>query len=122
MGKFTLRKHERLKKERWIQELFQKGSSFHLYPFRVIILPLPDPTYRAHQLLVSVSSRTFKKAPDRNRVKRRIREAYRLNKHQLPAEPKWLIAYIYTAKEILPSAIIQEKLTATLAKIGANAK
>ena len=122
MGKFTLRKHERLKKELWIQELFQKGSSFHLYPFRVITLPHPDTSGSGHQMLVSVSSRNFKKAPDRNRVKRRVREAYRLNKHQLLAEPKWLIAYIYKAKEILPSAIIHEKLTATLAKIGANAK
>jgi ribonuclease P protein component len=122
MGKFTFRKRERLKKELWIQELFQKGSSFHLYPFRVLAHPHPAAEGPAHQLLVSVSARNFKKAPDRNRVKRRVREAYRLNKHLLPAEPKWLIAYIYTAKEILPSAIIHEKMAATLAKIGASTK
>ena len=110
MGKFTFRKEERLDKEKWIKELFEKGSSFQFHPFRVIYLPHPDPGYSVHQVLISVSARTFKKAVDRNTIKRRIREAYRLNKSKILSHGKLLIAYIYTAREILPSEVIHQKL------------
>jgi ribonuclease P protein component len=110
MKQFTFRKEEKLNKEIWIQELFEKGSSFHLYPFKVIYLPHPDTQYPITQVLISVSKRLFKRAVDRNLIKRRIREAYRLNKHHLPATRQWLIAYIYIAKEILPSSTIHAKL------------
>ena len=106
MGKLTFKKEERLNKEKWIRELFEKGSSFHLSPFRVIYLPHPDPLYPVHQVLISVSARNFKKAVDRNTIKRRIREAYRLSKAKILSPGKWLIAYIYTAKETLPSDVI----------------
>jgi hypothetical protein len=46
----TFKKSERLSKEKWIQELFEKGSSFYLYPFKVIHQPHPDPTL-PHQVL-----------------------------------------------------------------------
>ncbi len=113
MRKFTFRKEERLNKEIWIKELFEKGSSFHLYPFKVLFLPHPDLQYPVNQILISVSKRNFKRAVDRNTVKRRIREAYRLNKPGIPASHKWLIAYIYVAKEILPSEVIHEKVPLT---------
>jgi len=114
MRKFTFRKEERLNKEIWIQELFTKGSSFHLYPFKVLFLPHPNPEHSVNQVLISVSKRNFKRAVDRNTVKRRIREAYRLNKPSVSTSHKWLIAYIYVAKEILPSEIIHEKMPLTL--------
>jgi ribonuclease P protein component len=74
----------------------------------------PDPAFAVHQVLISVSRKNFKKAVDRNFIKRRIRESFRLNKNLLPPEPKLLIAYIYTAKEILTFAQIQERLIKTL--------
>ena len=110
MGKHTFSKHEKLTKESWIKELFERGSSFNLYPFRLIFRDHPDLESSAHQVLITVSSRNFKRAVDRNSVKRRIREAYRLNKELLITPKKLLLAYIYVAKEILPSAIIHEKL------------
>lgn len=64
--------------------------------------------------MISVSRKNFRKAVDRNRIKRRIRESIRLNKNLLPQDPKLLIAYIYTAKEILTFAQIQERLVKTL--------
>jgi ribonuclease P protein component len=117
MGKITFKKAERLNKEKWIQELFEKGSSFILYPFRVVFLPHPDPLYPTHQVLITVSARNFKKAVDRNTIKRRIREAYRLNKLKIPSPGKWLIAYIYIAKEVLPSEMIHKKLPLTFERL-----
>jgi ribonuclease P protein component, eubacterial len=64
--------------------------------------------------MISVSRKNFKRAVDRNLIKRRIRESYRLNKNLLPEAPKLVIAYIYTAKEILTFAQIQERLVKTL--------
>lgn len=117
MGKLTFKKEERLNKEKWIRELFEKGSSFHLGPFRVIYLPHPDPIYPVHQVLISVSARNFKRAVDRNTIKRRIREAYRLNKLKILFPGKWLIAYIYTAKQILPSEVIHGQLALTFERL-----
>src|SRR3954469_1320704 len=110
MGIHSFQKTERLNKEKNIQELFKKGSSFYLYPFKVLILPNPDQAATYHQVLISVSVRNFKRAVDRNLIKRRTREAYRLNKAMAPDSKKLLIAYIYTAKEILDFNQIQEKL------------
>ncbi len=113
MGKLTFQKEERLSREKLIQELFDKGSSFYLFPFKVFVMPNPDQGHPFHQVLISVSKRNFKKAVDRNRLKRRIREAYRLNKNLLTVRNKLLIAYIYSVKDILPSAQIQERLVKT---------
>lgn len=114
MGKLTFKKEEKLSGEKSIQELFTKGSSFYLNPFKVITLPS---SFSVNRVLVSVPARTFKRAVDRNKIKRRIREAYRINKEKLNSNKKLLIAYIYTAKVILPSALIHEKLILTLAQI-----
>jgi ribonuclease P protein component len=111
--RFTFRKEEKLKKEKLIKELFDKGSSFYLFPFKVLVLYNPDQTVPFHQVLFSVSKRNFKRAVDRNLIKRRMREAFRLNKNRIPASKKLLIAYIYSAKEILTFAQIQERLVKT---------
>lgn len=106
-------KDERLKKEKLIQELFEKGSSFYFFPFKVIIKSNPEQKHRFHQVLFSVSKRNFKRAVDRNLIKRRMREAFRKNKNAIAASEKLMIAYIYTAKEILTFAQIQERLVKT---------
>ena len=114
MGKFSFRKEERLSSRKIIQELFDKGSSFYLHPFKIIYRkhPVQDETHS--QVLITVPSKNFRKAVDRNKIKRRVREGYRLNKEKLLPEKKWLIAYIYVAKEILPSRLIHQKISESL--------
>ncbi len=116
MGKLTFKKHEKLSSEKAIQELFQKGSFFYLSPFKVLSVPQPVQS-ASSQVLISVPARNFKRAVDRNKIKRRIREAYRLNKSRFESGSKLLIAYIYVAKDILPSAEIHQKLPLTLEKL-----
>ncbi len=116
MGKFSFKKEERLTGEKHIQELFEKGSSFHLYPFRVLSLANPESEHKLNRVLISVSKRNFKRAVDRNLIKRRIREAYRLQKDQINGL-SLLLAFVYTSKEIEPFLVIKEKLFLVLEKI-----
>lgn len=116
MGINTFKKSERLCSKKLIKELFTEGSSFYLYPLKTIHLPAPADS-EVHQLLISVPKRNFKKAVDRNKIKRRIREAYRLNKQLIAEDNCQLIAYIYSAKEILDFHTIEKKLKATLLRL-----
>src|SRR5690606_34395065 len=76
-------KAERLCSKKLITQLFSKGSAFNLYPLRFVILKAEAPGTGFPQVLISVSKKYFKRAHDRNRLKRQIREAYRLNKTKL---------------------------------------
>ncbi|NJN43020.1 MAG: ribonuclease P protein component [Flammeovirgaceae bacterium] len=120
MGKYTFQKTERLSGEKSIRELFKKGISIKVFPIRVIVMKHPSQEYPVHQVLISVAKQSFKKATDRNTVKRRIREGYRLNKSKLATTEKLMIAYLYTAKEILPSSVIHEKLIESINRINEN--
>lgn len=80
----TFPKEEKLCGTKLIDRLFASGSSFISYPLRVVYLleDRRDEDQPAVRVLVSVSKRKFKRAVKRNRVKRLIREAYRLNKSE----------------------------------------
>ena len=115
---YNFPKEERLNKKKLIQELFDNGSSFYVYPFKVVWLPYEESTH--HQVLFSVTKKRYKKAVDRNLLKRRMREAYRLNKHQnhlSEIRPALLIGYIYTGKEILDYEVIESKLKKSLNRL-----
>ena len=116
MGINTYKKSERLCSKKLIKELFNKGSSFYLYPYKIIFLKAPLEV-NSDQVLFSVPKRNFKKAVDRNKVRRRSKEAYRLNKQLLQGGNYLLIAYIYTAKEILDYSVIEEKLKSILLRL-----
>jgi ribonuclease P protein component len=116
-------KEERLKSKKLIEELFEKGSSYYLYPFRLFykadVLP-PEQPYP--QILFSVSKRNFKKAVDRNRIKRQMREAYRLNKKSILSELEKgkippFIGVLYTSKEKIDYKILEEKLILILQRL-----
>ena len=120
--KYTFPKEEHLCRKKLIEELFSKqGSSFGVYPLRIVWIPAPAPTSAPPQVLISVSKRTFKRAVDRNRLKRLIREAYRLNKYRLTAQPNGheiaLLGIIFTGKEKSPLALVEKKLISALHRL-----
>lgn len=122
MGNLHFRKEERLSRKKIIEELFEKGASRLFFPLKVLSLPHPDPNQIVHQVLITAPARNFKKAVDRNTVKRRIREGYRLNKTLIPTSPALCLAYIYIAKDILPSVTIHKSIRSSLQQLKNNEK
>jgi len=109
---------QRLKSKKIIEELFKNGSSVYLYPFRLIYPSKQAITSAYPQVLISVPKRNFKKAVDRNRLRRQIKEAWRLNRQLIYAE-EWKIVpeyciFIYTSKEKMPFKAIDKKLILVL--------
>jgi ribonuclease P protein component len=117
MGNFRFPKEERLTKKKVIEDLFKQGTSFSAFPLKVIFSLRQDSPSAKNQVLVTVPSRTFKKATDRNTLKRRIREGYRLNKALLTPPFTFSLAYIYIAKEILPSPAIHQAIQSSLRRL-----
>ncbi|WP_053990673.1 ribonuclease P protein component [Mangrovimonas sp. TPBH4] len=78
--KYTFNASEKLKSKIVISHLFEEGKSVSAYPLKMIYLPTPHADGTLIKAGVSVSKRRFKNATDRNRIKRLLREAYRLNK------------------------------------------
>lgn len=117
-----MRKPERLNKKKIIDKMFAGGSrSFSIFPLRVVWLPAEELDVQA-SILISVSKRRFKRAVKRNRIKRQIREAYRLNKQILLApltekNSRLAIAFIYLADELMNSALVEEKIKTALTRI-----
>lgn len=77
---FTYNKKEKLKSKKLIEQLFAEGQSVSAYPLKLIYLPVDFDDSVLLKAGVTVSKRKFKNAVDRNRIKRLMREAYRLNK------------------------------------------
>lgn len=123
MIKNTFKKEERLCSKRLIDSLFHSSSSFVVYPFRVVFLKTELPLASPVQIILSVPKRRFKHAVSRNRIKRKMRECYRLQKNTtlLPiiAENSLnlLLAIQYVANEELSSQIMFSKMQIALAKI-----
>ncbi|WP_321334075.1 ribonuclease P protein component [uncultured Bacteroides sp.] len=124
MGINTLCKSERLSSKISIEKMFAGGAkSFSVFPLRVVFIQIEKREEAADvSILISVSKKRFKRAVDRNRVKRQIREAYRKNKHTLlelqgTKEQNLVIGVIYSSTELVSSAEIEEKLNLLLGRI-----
>ncbi|MEM8524163.1 MAG: ribonuclease P protein component [Bacteroidota bacterium] len=126
MRKYTFSKSERLKSTKTIEQLFKKGNSFAKYPLRLVWLKQEGELDAQVQVTFSVPKKKFKKAVDRNRIKRQMREVWRLNKHQLYEQlPKQSFAFmfIYTAKEPFPYLELEKsmkKIIHKFVKMSAN--
>ncbi len=115
----TFPKRERLHQQKLIKTLFDQGKSYNFFPIKLVYLPSPEITQ--HQALFTVPRRNFKKAVDRNRIKRQMREAYRLHKHQIPYSPDkdvhFLQAYIYIARKQAPYQDIESKIKGIIGRL-----
>jgi len=121
---FTLGKNERLKSRKQIEQLFTQGKNFAVSPFRIYYLVSTLSTGSAVNLQFGpgVSGKNFKRAVDRNRIKRLIREAYRLQKNQLQEVLKQKklqlnLFLIYTGKELAEFNMVKEKVNVILNKL-----
>jgi ribonuclease P protein component len=85
--RYTFKKEEKLKSRKAIEQLFKEGRSFSNFPFKMI-WNFDDNQTAELQAGFTVSSKQFKKAVDRNRIKRLMREAYRLQKSELQQQLK----------------------------------
>jgi ribonuclease P protein component len=124
LPRFTFKKFERLSSKKDIQELFENGSSFFLFPFKVLYAVHLSEHQKSHQILISVPKKIHKSAVARNNIKRKIREAYRLNKHLLKTDSGDFlsIAYLYVGKEDLPFSKIQSKLIESIYRLNKEYK
>ena len=112
----TFKKEERLCNKRLIDGLFHNGSSFLCYPFRASWLLADGAQQVPVQVLFSVAKKRYKRAVDRNVLKRRMREAYRLHKQQLlydflaETDKRILLSIGYIGKEINDYKLIEKKM------------
>lgn len=113
--RYSLSRTEILRKKKLIEELFANGSSFFIYPYKFYYLPNKE--LSNNQVLFSVSKKYHRNAVDRNKIKRRLREAYRLNKHILRPDKEnlyYCMAIVYISKLIMPYSEIESKLIKVL--------
>ncbi len=125
-SEFALRrclpKAERLHHRKYIQELFRESSSLFVYPFKLVYRLAPAPAPTAPQVLFTVPKKSFRRATKRNRLRRQVREAYRLHKHALhgglPPDMALHLAIIYVGKTALPYANLEKRLVSVLQQLG----
>ncbi|MES2891492.1 MAG: ribonuclease P protein component [Bacteroidota bacterium] len=125
LERYTLGKTDRLKSRKAIDELFKTGKSFTLFPLRVIY-QLQDNTAPGDNMNLqagfTVSSRHFKHATDRNRIRRLIKECYRLQKNPLSLHCDYKnnrlnIFFIYVGKETPLYELVQAKMELALKRL-----
>lgn len=135
-GRLTLRKGEKLRHRSLVDKLFREGKSLYDFPLRLVWRHIDREALEANfrdfvpprldnmQMLVTVPKKKLKKAVDRVKMRRRIREAYRLNRLDLKSSVNALedtgslsMAFIYLHNGLLPYETIERKMKALLEKL-----
>ncbi|RYE36363.1 MAG: ribonuclease P protein component [Sphingobacteriaceae bacterium] len=119
----TLPKEERLCGIKLITDLYQNSSSFLCYPYKISwqIHSSTDPF--PAKILFSVSKKRFKRAVDRNRIKRQMRESYRLQKQEMlflqveKLSKPLFFSITYIGKEISTTDLMLKKMQKTLQQL-----
>lgn len=116
------KKDEKVTGENRIETLFTKGKSFLAFPLRVVYLKNELSLPSSISVLISVPKKRIKSAVKRNRIKRQVREAYRLNKHCLDAVTEGKdhhldIAFVFVKDELMEYSIIEKGMRKGLTEI-----
>jgi ribonuclease P protein component len=124
---YTFKKEERLCNKKLIDGLFHNGSSFLCYPYKASWMFTDGEQQFPVQIVFSVAKKRYKRAVDRNLVKRRMREAYRLNKQAqlynvLSGAGKTMVLSIsYIGKEISSYEFFEKKMLKLLTQLAGEA-
>lgn len=119
---YALPKTERLRSLGAVRRLFDEGTAGFVYPFRYMVIT-EQSTQPSVEVLFSVPKRNHKRANKRNLLRRRMKEAYRLNKSLLAAEDRGVVidlALIYSSKELLPYKSINNAISRILREVAAQ--
>jgi ribonuclease P protein component len=126
-GSFSFEKNERVASQKLIDELFTGGNSQSVaaFPLRAVYMVRQrEDGEPAAKVLVSVAKRRLHHAVDRNRTKRQLREAYRLNKHRLegalPDDRQLVVAFIWLDDGLHDTAVVAARVKSLLKRIGAK--
>lgn len=115
---FELPKEERICSDKTIDSLFSDGDSCFKYPLRVVFKPRVEVAVSASRMLISVPKKRFKHAVDRNRIKRQVREAFRINKYLLTSIGQGTdIAFVYASSNHYPQERIEGAVVSALREI-----
>ena len=117
--RFTFKKEERLYGHSALDHVYNKGKHLHHQSIKLIFIEVPQGIISPCRIVFSVPKRSFKKAVDRNLIKRRMREIYRNHKHLLykkfNEKQKSIHLYmIYTSKQIIPFDELKENMVKAL--------
>lgn len=119
--RYTFKKQQRVTGAKRVDAIFALGTSFISYPLRIVYLQHEQSPINKCSILVSVPKKRIKKAPHRNRIKRLIRESYRLNKGlitKIDMDTKSLdVAFIYVKDTASDFSDIEKAMQKALNKI-----
>tara|TARA_R110002167_G_scaffold231328_2_gene436543 strand:+ start:1067 stop:1453 length:387 start_codon:yes stop_codon:yes gene_type:complete len=115
---FTFPKKEKLKSKKLFTQLFEEGKSISTFPFKLIYVKTALPPDIRIQTGVSVPKKKVKSAVKRNRIKRLVREAYRLNKHLVfnNSEGSFAFLILYLGKEMPSYPEVEKDIRSLLQK------
>ena len=113
---------EKLKSRKLLNQVFAEGKSLNAFPLKITYTSQDVEGVSIAKIGVGVSSRHFKKAVDRNRIKRLIREAYRLQKNNflclIPEKKQLHVFILFVGKDLNETSMISDKMQLILEKLG----
>ena len=108
--RYTLPRSKSLKSKLLIDQLFKQGQSLVAFPLRLVYLPADYEVNEPFLTGFSVPKKKFKHAVDRNRIKRLMRESFRLQQHDLKLPGKTIMMWIYLSKDMPDYDLIYQKM------------
>jgi ribonuclease P protein component len=127
MERLTLSGDERLSRKKIIEEIFSRGQSFRTPALVMVYLPVKLPVDFPAQVLFTVSKKNFRRAHDRNRIKRLMREAYRKQKPECYAAIRatgmqYALLFIFTGRQLPDQAYVHGRTQELLRKFAGTIK